>query len=89
MAMAAPNFQAVANALASAQKIYETIDRVPPIDSASTLGDRPDDCVGQIELQDIHFIYPSRPGVDVLTNYSVTFEKGKMTAREFTIASLH
>lgn len=35
---------------------------------------------GDIELDDVNFAYPTRPGVQVLKNFSAKFAKGKTTA---------
>jgi ATP-binding cassette, subfamily B (MDR/TAP), member 1 len=57
----APNIEAFSKATAAAQKIFQTIYRVPSIDSFSDAGEKPKGLVGNIELKNISFIYPSRP----------------------------
>jgi ATP-binding cassette subfamily B (MDR/TAP) protein 1 len=57
----APRIENFAKAVAAAQKIFQTIYRVPSIDSLSEEGDRPKDIQGDIEIQNVSFIYPSRP----------------------------
>jgi ATP-binding cassette subfamily B (MDR/TAP) protein 1 len=47
----APSFQAIGTALASGQKIFEAIDRVPCIDSASDEGEIIEDMKGHIHLK--------------------------------------
>ncbi|KAJ3112904.1 GTPase-activating protein [Phlyctochytrium bullatum] len=37
-------------------------------------------CKGEIEFKDVGFVYPSRPDVPILTNFSLKFEAGKTTA---------
>ena len=68
------------HARGAAAKLYETIDRVPPIDSFSESGLRPTGCVGEISLEHVAFHYPSRPGVSVLQDLTVTFPAGKTAA---------
>ncbi|KAK4053219.1 hypothetical protein OIO90_003993 [Microbotryomycetes sp. JL221] len=80
LAQLAPNLQSVSYAVAAAGALYTTIDRVPPIDSSSAEGDKPDRVHGDIELKGVNFIYPSRPGVQVLYDFSGIFPRGKMTA---------
>ena len=57
-----------------------TIDRVPPIDSASSAGLKLDTVRGHIELDHVKFNYPSRPNVPVVKDLSITFEAGKTAA---------
>ncbi|EIW59664.1 multidrug resistance protein 1 [Trametes versicolor FP-101664 SS1] len=80
LALLAPEMQAVTQARGAAAKLYETIDRVPLIDSASTEGLKPEKCVGEITLENIDFNYPSRPGVPIVKDLSITFPAGKTTA---------
>ncbi|KAL7276891.1 hypothetical protein RUND412_000131 [Rhizina undulata] len=76
----APNIQAFTTAVAAANKIYNTIDRVSPLDSNSDEGDRLDNVEGTIELRHIKHIYPSRPEVVVLKDMNLVVPAGKVTA---------
>lgn len=80
MAMLAPNLQALSFALGAGGKVFETIDRTPPIDSASPDGLKPSYCDGEIELQGIDFSYPARAEVQILKNFSLSIPSGKTTA---------
>ncbi|GAA6048222.1 hypothetical protein JCM3770_006486, partial [Rhodotorula araucariae] len=80
LAQLAPNLQAISFARGAATEIYATIDRVPIIDSASDKGRKLEHVEGLIELEGIDFIYPSRPGAQVLYNFNGVFPPGKMTA---------
>lgn len=71
---------AIEEACGAAAKLYATIDRVPPIDAYSEDGLRPETVVGQLDLEDIQFNYPSRPTVPVLKRISLHFNAGKTTA---------
>ncbi|KAK0459997.1 ste6-like protein [Desarmillaria tabescens] len=71
---------AIDEARGAAAKLYATIARVPPIDAYSEEGLRPETVVGQLDLEDIHFNYPSRPTVPVVKGISVHFNAGKTTA---------
>lgn len=75
----APQLQAVGYSIGAAQKIITTIRRVPPIDSSSDEGSKPN-LRGDISLRNIEFYYPSRPSVRAVHNLSVTFPQGKTTA---------
>ncbi|KAL8277932.1 hypothetical protein RQP46_009751 [Phenoliferia psychrophenolica] len=80
LAQIAPNLQSVAFARGAATSLFSTIDRVPVIDSASTEGLKPESVQGDIEVQHVDFIYPARPSVQVLYDFSAVFPRGKMTA---------
>ncbi|KAK4047990.1 hypothetical protein OIV83_005024 [Microbotryomycetes sp. JL201] len=80
LAQIAPNLQSVSYAVAAAGAIYTTIDRTPVIDSSSEEGDKPEKVDGDIQVRNVNFIYPSRPGVQVLYDFNAMFPRGKMTA---------
>ncbi|KAF7314115.1 hypothetical protein HMN09_00570600 [Mycena chlorophos] len=69
--------------LGAAGKLFETIDRIPVIDSASPLGLKPTPPTTDkptLSLTNVSFTYPSRPGVRVLDDVSLSFEQGTNTA---------
>lgn len=68
------------NARGACAKLYQTIDRIPTIDSFSTDGLKPETCEGNISLRDVKFHYPSRPGVPILKGLTVDFPAGKTAA---------
>ncbi|KAF5020680.1 hypothetical protein F66182_7294 [Fusarium sp. NRRL 66182] len=76
----APNAQAFTNAIAAAAKIFNTIDRVSPLDSSSDKGDKIEHIQGSIRLSNIKHIYPSRPEVTVMQDVSLDIPAGKVTA---------
>ncbi|KAK1021097.1 GTPase-activating protein, partial [Friedmanniomyces endolithicus] len=75
----APNIQAFATAIAAANKIYATIDRVSP-DPESDEGKKIENVEGTIELRHVKHIYPSRPEVVVMEDVSLLVPAGKTTA---------
>ncbi|KAK9449518.1 P-loop containing nucleoside triphosphate hydrolase protein [Limtongia smithiae] len=75
-----PHFRSVANGLAAANKIFTTIDRESAIDTYSTSGTILPEIKGDIELKHVRFIYPSRPTVTVLPDYSLKIPAGKTIA---------
>ncbi|KAK9459543.1 P-loop containing nucleoside triphosphate hydrolase protein [Lipomyces oligophaga] len=75
-----PHARSVTNGIAAAQKIYATIDRASAIDSASVAGEQLETITGDIELKNVKFIYPSRPNVTVLNNFSLHIPAGKTVA---------
>ncbi|KDN46982.1 P-loop containing nucleoside triphosphate hydrolase protein [Tilletiaria anomala UBC 951] len=80
MAMLAPNLQALSYALGAGGKVFETIDRIPPIDSSSKDGLRPSTCDGDIDLEHVSFRYPARQDIPILQDYSLRIPRGKTTA---------
>ncbi|TIB37891.1 hypothetical protein E3P86_02013 [Wallemia ichthyophaga] len=80
LGMVAPQLQIIAKGQAAAAKIYETIDRVPSIDSESEDGIKPASVNGSITFHHINFAYPSRPGVQVMKDFNATFPPGQFTA---------
>ncbi|KIM25829.1 hypothetical protein M408DRAFT_73755, partial [Serendipita vermifera MAFF 305830] len=82
LAMLAPELTAISNARGAAGKLFETIDRIPPIDSASPDGLKPDvaSIKGEITFHDVRFNYPSRPEVPILRGVDLSFPAGKTAA---------
>ncbi|RPD54666.1 P-loop containing nucleoside triphosphate hydrolase protein [Lentinus tigrinus ALCF2SS1-7] len=80
LALLAPEMQAITQARGAAAKLYETIDRVPTIDSSSPAGLKPEKCIGEISLEHVNFNYPSRPNVPIVKDLSITFPAGKTIA---------
>jgi len=56
-----PFIESFSKATAAAQKIFQTIQRVPPIDSFGTTGEILINPVGKIDFENVSFVYPSRP----------------------------
>ncbi|KAJ6527152.1 hypothetical protein B0H19DRAFT_1335178 [Mycena capillaripes] len=80
LAMLAPEMQVINHGRAAAAKLFETIDRVPDIDSAYEGGLKPEKVVGEISLGGVTFSYPSRPTVPVVKSVSLHFPAGKTAA---------
>jgi ATP-binding cassette, subfamily B (MDR/TAP), member 1 len=56
-----PRIEAFAKASAAAQKIFQTLQRIPTIDSLDQGGERFEGVKGEIDLRGVSFIYPARP----------------------------
>ncbi|KAL7417152.1 ste6-like protein [Mrakia frigida] len=80
LAMLNPEIQAIGNARGAAAKLFQTMDRVPSIDSLSEEGLRPDEVIGNIDFENVVFHYPSRPNVPILKGLTVHFEAGHTAA---------
>jgi len=80
LAMLAPELQALAIARGAASKLFATIDRNPPIDSADPSGLKPEKVTGEITLHNVKFNYPARPDVAILKDLSISFAAGKTSA---------
>lgn len=80
MSAIAPSFQTFSNTAAAASELFEIIDTPSKLDPLSEEGMKPATCNGHIEIKDLCFSYPSRPGVKVLKNLSLSIPAGKTTA---------
>jgi hypothetical protein len=77
------SFLAVFTGRSAAAKVFETIDRIPDIDSANPGGLKPASVKGELVLENVTFSYPSRPTIDVVKGLSITFRAGKTAAHKF------
>ncbi|KAK9247777.1 P-loop containing nucleoside triphosphate hydrolase protein [Lipomyces tetrasporus] len=75
-----PYLTSISIGLAASTKIFATIDRKSAIDSSSEEGDQLEEVKGDIELRNVRFIYPSRPNVTVLRDFSLKIPAGKTVA---------
>lgn len=60
--------------------MFEAIERKPLIDAYDSNGVKLDDIRGDIELKDIYFSYPSRPGEQVFNGFSLSIPSGTTAA---------
>ncbi|KAF7192503.1 Sophorolipid transporter, partial [Pseudocercospora fuligena] len=75
-----PHILQFTRAGSAAAELFQTIDRTSDIDPLSTDGLMPTTTKGLIEFDNVTFEYPTRPGVTVLENFSLTIPVGKVTA---------
>ncbi|KNG83522.1 multidrug resistance protein 1, 2, 3 (p glycoprotein 1, 2, 3), partial [Aspergillus nomiae NRRL 13137] len=80
LTMLAPYMVDFTRSATAASKLFELIDRKSEIDPCDDTGHQPPEVVGEIEFNDVTFAYPTRPGVRVLDNFSMTAQAGKVTA---------
>ena len=76
----APNAQAFTTSVAAASKIFNTIDRVSPLNPMDDEGEKLEHVEGTVELKNIRMIYPSRAEVVVMQDVSLKVPAGKTTA---------
>ncbi|KAL7935562.1 P-loop containing nucleoside triphosphate hydrolase protein [Trichoderma chlorosporum] len=67
-------------AASGAAQLFELIDRTSQINPFDESGEMPSEVIGHIELENITFAYPSRPGITVLDDFSLIVPAGKVTA---------
>ncbi|GJP32661.1 hypothetical protein CLOM_g17268 [Closterium sp. NIES-68] len=82
LGQASPSFAAFASGQAAAFKIFQVIQRIPPIDSSNPAGETPPDSEvkGELELQEVVFAYPSRPEVTIFNGFSLRIRAGETVA---------
>ncbi|KAK4282618.1 hypothetical protein QN277_013974 [Acacia crassicarpa] len=76
----APCLSAFAAGQAAAYKMFQTIDRKPEIDSYDEKGKVLEDIQGEIELRDVYFSYPARPGELIFDGFSLKISSGTTAA---------
>ncbi|XP_050564999.1 ATP-dependent translocase ABCB1-like [Cygnus atratus] len=76
----APSIEAFANARGAAYAVFSIIDNEPQIDSYSETGYKPDHIKGNLEFQNVHFSYPSRPDVQILKGLNLKVNCGQTVA---------
>ncbi|KAJ5344598.1 multidrug resistance protein 1 2 3 (p glycoprotein 1 2 3) [Penicillium brevicompactum] len=64
----------------AASALFNLMERKSEIDSYGTTGCQLSEIVGDIELTDVTFAYPTRPEVNVLDKFSMRAQAGKVTA---------
>ncbi|KAE8423645.1 P-loop containing nucleoside triphosphate hydrolase protein [Aspergillus pseudocaelatus] len=67
-------------AASAAVQLFKLIDKQSAINPFSTSGLEPETVTGEIELNNINFAYPTRPGLSVLNDFSLYVPAGKVTA---------
>jgi ATP-binding cassette subfamily B (MDR/TAP) protein 1 len=79
--MLAPYSIDFTRAATAAAKLFVLIDRNSRIDPLASTGEQPSESIiGEVELNNITFSYPTRPGVTVLDDFSLKIPAGKVTA---------
>lgn len=77
----APQITAFTNSAAAASELFSVIDKKSELDPLDESGKMPNDsCDGSIEITNLAFAYPSRPGAPVLRDFNISIPAGKTTA---------
>lgn len=76
----APQIQAFTVASSAAAELFEILDKPSKLDPLSQEGKAPKELKGRIEIKDLKFSYPTRPGAEVLRGLSLSVPAGKTTA---------
>ncbi|KAF5021505.1 hypothetical protein F66182_6448 [Fusarium sp. NRRL 66182] len=67
-------------AMSGAAQLFTLIDRESTIDPFDKTGETPSETVGHVELENVTFAYPTRPGITVLEDFTLNVPAGKVTA---------
>lgn len=76
----APSLETIGKAQAIGAIIFETIDRVPAIDSFSEEGLKVEKIEGKIEFNNLQFTYPARPDIPILKGFNLIIKPGQVVA---------
>ena len=80
LTLLAPYSIEFARAASAAAQLFSLIDRKSAIDPLDPSGEQPAETIGELELEDVSFAYPSRPNTTVLDGFSLKVPAGKVTA---------
>jgi ATP-binding cassette subfamily B (MDR/TAP) protein 1 len=70
----------MSSAKGAASDIINLLDSTPEIDAESPEGKQPENVQGHIRFEDVHFRYPTRPGVRVLRGLTLEVKPGTYIA---------
>ncbi|RBR10280.1 uncharacterized protein FIESC28_09530 [Fusarium coffeatum] len=76
----APSMQALVSGIAISGSLFETISRRSPQDPLGDKGEIPESLSGNIQLNNVDLVYPSRDQAKVLDNVTLQFSANKTTA---------
>lgn len=76
----APHFVTFGRAATAAIELFKLIDRKSEIDAFDSSGLQPEAVNGNIEIEAVKFMYPTRPNTTVLDDLTLSIPAGKVTA---------
>ncbi|CAF1185637.1 unnamed protein product [Rotaria magnacalcarata] len=74
--------------LSAIHSFFELFDRTPLIDNSSTTGQELVDFRGQIDFDQVNFVYPTRSQVRVLNNFQLSIQSGVSGSGKSTVIQL-
>ncbi|KAM4706234.1 ATP-binding cassette sub-family B member 5-like [Rhinophrynus dorsalis] len=77
---ASSHLEAFSIARGAAYNIFNVIDQTSMINSFSNEGHKPEHIKGNVEFKNVHFSYPSRPNVQVLSGLNLKIKSGQTVA---------
>ncbi|KAF1954349.1 multidrug resistance protein 1, partial [Byssothecium circinans] len=80
MTTIAPQIITLTKAASAAEELFKTIDRKSEIDPLNDAGTTPAKCIGEIQINNVDFAYPTRLDVPVLKGFSLSVPANKTTA---------
>ena len=80
MSTIAPQLITLGKGASAAAELFKVIDRTSEIDSLSEGGHIPEKCIGRVDIEGVHFAYPTRSKVSVLNNFSLSVPANTTTA---------
>ena len=75
-----PQLEAITSASSAAAELFSIIDKPSQLDPLHPGGRKPVTCTGEIEIRNLNFAYPTRPGAPVLQDLNLRIPAGKTTA---------
>ncbi|CEF59734.1 LP14331p [Strongyloides ratti] len=80
LGLISPHLMVLLNARVAAADLYNTINRVPPIDCYSDKGKILENVKGKVEFKNVHFRYPTRKEQKILHGINFTVSPGQTVA---------
>uniref|UniRef100_A0A0N5BVD9 Transferred entry: 7.6.2.2 n=1 Tax=Strongyloides papillosus TaxID=174720 RepID=A0A0N5BVD9_STREA len=80
LGLVSPHLTVLLNARVSASTLYNTIDRVPPIDCYSKKGKVIENVIGKVQFKNVHFRYPTRKDQKILHGIDFEVNPGETVA---------
>lgn len=75
-----PSLTAIASGTVAAHKMFKVINRVPAVDVSDDSGQVLDSLQGHIEFKNLSFVYPSRPGHEIFSDFTLSVPAGSTAA---------